>query len=107
MDEFITTLKLIHNKIEPEIIKRLKEFRKNRTEEKMQKEFFFCLLTPQCKAKICWDNIEKLYTKKILQQGNEREIAENLHSIRFRNNKAHYIVEAEKNFLMAGVLLKK
>ncbi|HOL22124.1 MAG TPA: N-glycosylase/DNA lyase [bacterium] len=107
MDEFITTLKFIHRRIKPEIEKRLKEFKRNRTEEKMEKEFFFCLLTPQCKARICWTNIEALYSKGILQKGTEKEIAEYLYGIRFRNNKARYIVEAREKFFNGRGSIKK
>jgi len=107
MDEFITTLKSIHKRIEPEVKKRLKEFKGKRTVEQIQKEFFFCLLTPQCKARVCWDNIEKLYAKRVLQDGTEEEIAENLYGIRFRNNKAKYIVEAREKLFNGAFSLKK
>jgi len=107
MDEFITTLKSIYKRIEPEVKKRLKEFKGKRTVEQIQKEFFFCLLTPQCKARVCWDNIETLYAKRVLQDETEEEIAENLYGIRFRNNKAKYIVEAREKLFNGAFSLKK
>lgn len=106
MDEMITTLKTIHSNIELQIRQRLKEFSQNTTEERIAKEFFFCLLTPQCKARVCWENIEILYNKGILQSGDRDEIAKNLYGIRFNNNKAGYIVEARERFFNNGSFLK-
>lgn len=106
MDDIITTLKKIHRKIKPQIEKRLEEFKGNNTEEAIVKEFFFCLLTPQCKAGVCWRNVENLYSKGILQKGVEEQIAEYLSGIRFRNNKARYIVEARKKFFNGRCSLK-
>jgi len=98
MDDIITTLKILYGKIKPEIDKRFCEFTKNNTREKMEKEFFFCLLTPQCKAKVCWQNVERLYGSRLLLTGLEKDIAENFRGIRFRNNKARYIVDAREKF---------
>lgn len=106
MNEIITTLKKIHKGIKPVIEKQLEEFRRNRSDEEIAKEFFFCLLTPQCKAKVCWNNIEMLYKTGILQKGSRKEIAENLSGIRFRNNKAGYIVEAREKFFNGGCSIK-
>lgn len=107
MDDIITTLKEIHRRVKPQIEKRMEEFRRNNTDEKIAKELFFCLLTPQCKAKVCWKNVEYLYSKGILQKGNEKEIAESLYGIRFRNNKACYIVEAREKFFNGGCSLRE
>jgi len=98
MSEIITRLKRVHKEIRPLIVERLEEFRKNDTEEKVKKEFFFCLLTPQCKARVCWQNVENLSRSGILYRGNAREVSENFWGVRFRNNKARYIVEARRKF---------
>lgn len=98
MYEFITNLQVVYKQIKPEIEKRLLEFRENTTSDKIQKEFFFCLLTPQCKARVCWENVEKLFDSGIITYGSEKQISENLWGIRFRNNKAGYIVEARRKF---------
>ncbi|MCX8082886.1 MAG: N-glycosylase/DNA lyase [bacterium] len=106
MNDIVSTLQKIHRSIKPLIYERLKEFRGNTTEERIIKEFFFCLLTPQCKAKVCWDNIENLYAKGILQKGDKKTISENLYGIRFRNNKAGYITEARNRFFNGRCSLK-
>lgn len=62
------------------------------------KELCFCILTPQSKAKTCDHAIEKIYDKGILFTGSEKEIAHHLKSIRFKNNKAKYIVLARRFF---------
>ena len=98
MSEIITRLKRVHKEIRPLIVERLEEFRKNDTEEKVKKEFFFCLLTPQCKARVCWQNVENLSRSGILYRGNAKEVSENFWGVRFRNNKARYIVEARRKF---------
>ncbi|MCM8821144.1 MAG: N-glycosylase/DNA lyase [Candidatus Omnitrophica bacterium] len=107
MNDIITTLRQIHKSIKPQIEKRLKELRGNNTDEKIAKEFFFCLLTPQCKAKVCWNNIEILYNKGILQKGSKEEIVKHLKGIRFSNNKAGYIVEGRGKFFNGGCSLKE
>ncbi len=98
MDGIIATLKTLYASIKPEIDKRFCEFGKNNTREKIEKELFFCLLTPQCKAKVCWQNVERLYGSRLLLTGLEKDIAENFRGIRFRNNKARYIVDAREKF---------
>ncbi len=98
MCEIITSLQAIHKGIKPAIEERLLQFKENDTVEKIQKEFFFCLLTPQCKARVCWDNIERLFNNGIMIHGSEEEISGSLTGVRFRNNKAGYIVESRKRF---------
>jgi len=98
MSDIITTLQKLHKGIEPEILCRLSEFRENKTIEKIKKEFFFCLLTPQCKARVCWENVDRLSSNGILYRGLEKDIARNFYGIRFRNNKARYIVEAREKY---------
>ncbi|MCK9266329.1 N-glycosylase/DNA lyase [bacterium] len=98
MFDTITRLQELHKELKPRIIVRLKEFKENNTIEKVQKELFFCLLTPQCKARVCWSNVENLYSNRILLDGSVEDIAQNLSGIRFRNNKSRYIVEARKVF---------
>jgi len=98
MDDVITTLQKLHEVLKPEIAGRIKEFKKNNTREKIEKEFFFCLLTPQCKARVCWDNIEKLYPCGVLHEGSAGDISGSFRGVRFKNNKAKYIVEAREKF---------
>ncbi|MDD3725663.1 MAG: N-glycosylase/DNA lyase [Candidatus Ratteibacteria bacterium] len=107
MNDMITTLQETYRNIKPLIEERMEELKRGKTEEDIAKEFFFCLLTPQCRARVCWDNIENLYNKGILQKGDRKTIADNFYGIRFRNNKADYIVEARDKFFNGGCSLKK
>ena len=99
-------LKHLHSVIEDEIEERLASFDKNTTREKILKEFFFCMLTPQCKAQVCWDNVERLYPNGTLLQGSSATIAESFQGVRFKNNKAAYIVESRYMFSDGGVFFR-
>lgn len=79
------------------IRKRLSDFTKTKTDEELFAEMAFCILTPQSKAKPCWNSIEELIRTGLLQKGNETEIKKYL-CCRFHNNKASYIVEAREFF---------
>lgn len=62
-------------------------------------ELVFCLLTPQSSARRAWRAVERLVTSGLLYHGSAAEISEILTIVRFRNNKARYIVEARSRFL--------
>ncbi|MEM3184822.1 MAG: N-glycosylase/DNA lyase [Candidatus Hadarchaeales archaeon] len=102
-----TELLEIHGKIKSEIERRLREFEKTwRTDdEKVFSELAFCLLTPQSKAKVCWETVEKLEKSRTLFSGGEKEIAEFLRPIRFWRKKARCIIEARKRFTKGGKLV--
>ena len=81
---------------------RLNEFKKLleiEIEEDIFKELVFCLLTPQSKAKICWIAVENLAKQDLLLNGDINAIAHGLKSVRFRFNKAKYILEARRKFM--------
>ncbi|MFA5771459.1 MAG: N-glycosylase/DNA lyase [Thermoplasmata archaeon] len=89
---------------------RLKEFKKTwktGSDDEIFAELVFCILTPQSKAKICWRAVENLRNKKLLLKGNKNQIARELNGVRFKNNKAEYIVEARKLFLENGKFVIK
>jgi N-glycosylase/DNA lyase len=83
-----------------EIKKRLDEFKQmcNQPEERIFAELVFCLLTPQSKATHCWKAVEALMQKNLLLSGTEEQIKPFLNAVRFRENKAKYIIEARKVF---------
>ncbi|MCD6222175.1 MAG: DNA lyase, partial [Thermoplasmata archaeon] len=90
--------------IKEDIAKKLEEFKSvGKDEEKVFKELIFCILTPQSKAEVCWNAVERMFKKNIVMDGSVDEIARELKGVRFRFNKARYIVEARsvfnKNFL--------
>lgn len=60
----------------------------------------FCLLTPQSKAKSCFEAVKQLVAKRACLKGSASDISKIIKGkVRFHNNKAKYIVEARKLFL--------
>jgi len=103
----IEELKERYNEMKDVIEKRLEEFDslwKEGSEEEVFAELVFCLLTPQSRAKLCWCAVEHLIEKGLLLNGGERDIEDVLKGVRFRRNKARYIVEARKLFTREGRL---
>ncbi|WP_073508372.1 N-glycosylase/DNA lyase [Streptobacillus notomytis] len=70
-------------------------------------EIAFCILTPQSKAKNAWSAIEKLKENNLLYVGNEEDIVEYLNVVRFKNNKARYLVELRNLMTRNGKLDSK
>jgi len=91
----------IHRDHKEAIVKRLKEFDdvwKLGDESELFLELVFCLLTPQSKARICWETVQELVDAGLLETCDIDAIAERLRRVRFKNNKARYVVEAAKKF---------
>ncbi|WP_064590058.1 N-glycosylase/DNA lyase [Streptobacillus moniliformis] len=70
-------------------------------------EIAFCILTPQSKAKNAWSAIEKLKENNLLYVGEEKDIIEYLNVVRFKNNKARYLVELRNLMTRNGKLDSK
>ncbi len=87
--------------LKPDIKKRLEEFKdiwKTKSNAKLFGELCFCLLTPQSRANLCWKVILSLKKSGLLFEGNADEVAEYLKGVRFKNNKARYIIKVRKTF---------
>lgn len=85
----------------PYIIERLYEFSgtwKKRNNKKRMLELFFCLLTPQSKARLCWAAVMKLKEHDLLINGGVKNISACMDGVRFKNNKALYIYHARDQF---------
>ena len=95
------SLKRIYELKRGEILGRLKEFKeiwvKGRDEEIFE-ELSFCIFTPQSKARACFNAIDRLKTTRLLLRGSDREIAERINDVRFKNKKAAYLVKAREFF---------
>jgi N-glycosylase/DNA lyase len=65
-------------------------------------ELAFCILTPQSKAKVCWNSIERLREKNLLFKGSIEEIREGIRDVRFNNKKADYLIKARNFFSKNG-----
>jgi N-glycosylase/DNA lyase len=75
------------------------------SEADLFRELAFCLLTPQSKARQCWQAVECLCDNGLLFGGNRTDIATELRSkVRFHNNKAEYLVRARELFTAGGAL---
>lgn len=65
----IEEINKLYRSIKPVIISRLNEFKKvweRGTDKDIFKELVFCILTPQSKAKVCWEAVENLAKKKFV-----------------------------------------
>ena len=96
----LDTLKISYRKKKDDIDRRLDHFRSvfKKSDRFIFKELCFCLLTPQSKARTCDKAIEALYENRLLFNGTEKEISDKIRDIRFRNNKARYIILARELF---------
>jgi N-glycosylase/DNA lyase len=105
MPDTLVRLRELHAERKPVIESRLAQFRAlwdSGTEEELFEELVFCLLTPQSRARACWAAVEDLRTKGLLMRGDAAALSAALNCVRFRNNKARYILEARKTFAPGG-----
>ena len=104
-NSFIKEIKQIYRSIKPQIISRLNEFEKlwkYGSEQDIFAELVFCLLTPQSKAKSCFAAVLDFTQNDLLLNGNFKDLSSRLNCVRFKNNKARYIIGARKQFLNGG-----
>jgi len=97
----ISEIKQVYLKFKENIENRLNEFRaigKNANREELFTELAFCVLTPQSKAKLCWEAILSMQRKNILLNGTIEDINKELQKVRFKNKKAGYLHQARCNF---------
>ncbi|WP_163469071.1 N-glycosylase/DNA lyase [Fusobacterium sp. IOR10] len=82
--------------IKPSIEKRLEEYRniwEKGSNEDIHAELSFCILTPQSKARNAWKAITTMREEGVLFKAPAEELSEYLNIVRFKNNKARYLVE--------------
>lgn len=82
--------------IKPQIEKRLDEYREiweKGSNEDIHAELCFCILTPQSKARNAWKAITEMRKDGILFKGSAEELSKYLNIVRFKNNKAKYLLE--------------
>jgi N-glycosylase/DNA lyase len=97
--ETFAGLKIFWKKVLPFILKREKHFDniwKKGTEEEIFAELVFCIFTPQSKAVSCWNAVNDLADKNMIFNSRATDIAKVINNVRFRNNKAKYVVQARK-----------
>ena len=107
-DAKVNELKEFYKEKEGIISRRVAEFRRlweSGDEVDYFKELIFCILTPQSKAKICWQKVLELFEEKLIFGGSVKDIALVLTGVRFRFNKARYIILAREKFIVDGKII--
>ncbi|MFO7791678.1 MAG: N-glycosylase/DNA lyase [Candidatus Saliniplasma sp.] len=99
-EEKVRELKSDYSDIREDIEARLKEFEEvwGKGDDRLFRELCFCIFTPQSKARVCWDTVKELNGRDQLLSAEEEEIADEIKKVRFRFNKAGYLVEAREKF---------
>jgi len=93
IDTYHQIIKDIHNRILD-----FKSVWNKADEKRLFQELAFCLLTPQSKAENAWKTIIKLTENNKLFEATISSISNDLNLVRFKNNKAAYLVEAREIF---------
>jgi N-glycosylase/DNA lyase len=89
----------------PFISQREKHFEdvwKEGTEEEIFAELVFCLFTPQSKAVTCWAAVNALADKNMILNSTQDDIANTINGVRFKHNKAKYVIETRNFFMVDG-----
>ena len=109
-NEYFKEIEKIYKEIKGDIKKRLEEF-KNIWEKGSNKdihlELSFCILTPQSKALNAWQAITNLKKDDLIFKGTAEELVEYLNIVRFKNNKAKYLVELREQMTKKGKIITK
>jgi len=101
VEEITEELFEIHNKIEFLVENKIKGFKSiwlDGSDVELFIELSFCILTPQSKAIEAWKAICNLVESKDLFKGNSNRISKELNRVRFKNNKAKYLLNARVMF---------
>ena len=109
-NEYFKEIENIYKKMKPDFKKRLKEFKeiwKNGSNEDIHLELSFCILTPQSKALNAWKAITNLKENNLIFTGKADEIVEFLNIVRFKNNKAKFLVELREQMTRDGKIITK
>jgi len=108
--EIVKELKEIYKKTKPDIEKRLEHFKDvwiNEDDEEIFYELVFCLLTPQSKAKVCWNSVLRLKKRGVHKNCQTNEICYDISNVRFKNKKSEYIVKMHNDYFKKGRFLLK
>jgi len=101
MDDYI--------ELRDEIIRRLNEFSKiwqSRDDRKIFAEMVFCLLTPQSKAVVCWNAVEKIFNNDDLSNLTQDSILKCLMGVRFKYTKSKRIIDAIEKFYIRNSIVE-
>ena len=71
-------------------------------EEPVLLELLFCILTPQTRARTCWEAVEDLRCSDMILRGDREDVLRAVGKVRFKYRKASYIIEARERFTVGG-----
>jgi N-glycosylase/DNA lyase len=97
----IEALKTFWRKVLPIISQREQHFDDvwaKGSEEEFFAELVFCLFTPQSKAVSCWAAVNILAEKNMIFDSTVEDIVNTINGVRFKHNKAKYVIEARDFF---------
>ena len=109
-NKYFNEIEKIYKEMSPHLNERLKEFKniwKNGSNKDIHLELSFCILTPQSKALNAWQAITNLKKDDLIYTGKAEELVEFLNIVRFKNNKAKYLVELREQMTKDGELITK
>ena len=111
MNDLFEEVKEAYKKYRDDIRERLNQFKNMQrcSVERLYLELYFCILAPQNRGIYAWEAVKELYLNGYLYSKNYADISKYLKRIRFRNNKAKYIVELtrmidDKKFDLMSIL---
>jgi len=105
MEENIKKLIELYKEKKEDILTRTNSFHTiwiEKDNDKIYRELVFCLLTPQSKAQTCWKAVQELDKSDLIFNGCQEDISNILNIVRFKNNKARYIVNLRNTFYEDG-----
>jgi len=88
------TLQKLYKKLKLQIDNRLLEFKNiwDRFDKyEILFELIFCILTPQSKARVCWETVKKIKETNAFINLNKSTLKNCLYGVRFPNNKLSYL----------------
>jgi len=109
-NEYFNEIEKIYKEMSSHFKERLKEFKnmwENGTNKDIHLELSFCILTPQSKALNAWQAITNLKKDNLIYNGKAEELVEFLNIVRFKNNKAKYLVELREQMTKDGKIITK
>jgi len=101
----IIQLNEIYDQIRIRITERLNDFKNiwvKSNDDEIFTELVFCILTPQSKARVCWKAVTRLIERKLFLSNDQKLISDTINDVRFKNNKARYIISAKDLFYKNG-----
>lgn len=95
----------LYKSVKKQIIDRINDFKKiwsYKMEEEIFDELIFCHLTPQSKAKLCWQAVQDLKKYNIYKTRNLNHTYQLLNKVRFKYKKSRYIIKTINNYYNNG-----